>query len=66
MLLASVLELEAFLRFEDPVQDLSARINTGGDALSIAKSLPDYAGNIRGIVPQFGGRCFDITLDTLN
>ena len=34
------------------------------DALKIAKSLPDFAANIRGIVPQFGGRCFDITLDS--
>jgi len=34
------------------------------DALKIAKSLPDFAMNIRGIVPQFGGRCFDITLDS--
>ena len=34
------------------------------DALKIPKSLPDCAGNIRGIVPQFGERCFDITLDS--
>ena len=34
------------------------------DALKIAKSLPDFATNIRGIVPQFGGQCFDITLDS--
>ena len=34
------------------------------DALQIAKSLPDYAENITGIVPQFGGKCFDITLQT--
>ncbi len=34
------------------------------DSLQIAKSLPDYAFNIIGIVPQFGGKCFDITLDT--
>ena len=34
------------------------------DALKIAKSLPDFAENIRGIVPQFGGRCFDITVDS--
>ena len=34
------------------------------DSLQIAKSLPDYALNITGIVPQFGGKCFDITLDT--
>jgi len=32
------------------------------DALQIAKSLPDYAENITGIVPQFRGKCFDITL----
>ena len=34
------------------------------DALEIAKSLPDYAEHIIGIVPQFGGKCFDITLQT--
>lgn len=34
------------------------------DELKIAKSLPDFATKIRGIVPQFGGRCFDITLDS--
>ena len=34
------------------------------DALQIAKLLPDYAENITGIVPQFGGKCFDITLQT--
>ena len=32
------------------------------DALEIAKLLPDFAENIIGIVPQFGGKCFDITL----
>ena len=34
------------------------------DALKLAKSLPDYAGEIKGIVPLFGGKCFDITLAT--
>ena len=34
------------------------------DALEIAKSLPDFAEFIQGIVPQFGGKCFDITLTT--
>ena len=34
------------------------------DELKIAKSLPNFATNIRGILPQFGGRCFDITLDS--
>lgn len=34
------------------------------DALEIAKSLPEYAPNITGIVPQFGRKCFDITLNT--
>jgi len=34
------------------------------DAMEIARSLPDFAANLRGIVPQFGGRCFDITLDS--
>ena len=32
------------------------------DALKIAKSLPEYSGAIKGIVPLFGGKCFDITL----
>lgn len=35
------------------------------DALKIAKSLPDYSGEIKGIVPLFGGKCFDITLASL-
>ena len=34
------------------------------DSLNIAKSLPDFAKHIRGIVPQFGGKCFDITLES--
>ena len=33
------------------------------DSINIAKSLPDFAKRITGIVPQFGGKCFDITLD---
>lgn len=32
------------------------------DALSVVKSLPDFQGKITGVVPQFGGKCFDITL----
>ena len=34
------------------------------DALEIAKSSPDFAKDICGIVPQFGGKCFDIILNT--
>ena len=34
------------------------------DALKLAQSLPDYSGEIKGIVPLFGGKCFDITLAT--
>ena len=34
------------------------------DALEIAKSLPEFAPKIIGIVPQFGGKCFDIMLDS--
>ena len=34
------------------------------DSLSVAKSLPDFIGKIVGVVPQFGGKCFDITLDS--
>ena len=32
------------------------------DALKIAQSLSAYAEDIQGIVPLFGGKCFDITL----
>ena len=35
------------------------------DALKLAQSLPDFAGEIKGIVPLFGGKCFDITLATV-
>ena len=34
------------------------------DALKLAKSLPGYSGEIKGIVPLSGGKCFDITLAT--
>ena len=34
------------------------------DALKLAQSLPEYSGEIKGIVPLFGGKCFDITLAT--
>jgi len=34
------------------------------DALEIVKSLPDFAKDICGIVCQFGGKCFYITLNT--
>ena len=34
------------------------------DALSIVKSLPDFQEKIAGVVPQFGGKCFDITMKT--
>lgn len=32
------------------------------DALKLEKSCPHYSGEIKGIVPLFGGKCFDITL----
>ena len=32
------------------------------NALEIARSLPDFQEEITGIVPNFGGKCFDITL----
>ena len=32
------------------------------DALSLVRSLPDFSQDIIGVVPQFGGKCFDITL----
>lgn len=31
-------------------------------ALEIVRSLPDYKEEITGIVPNFGSKCFDITL----
>lgn len=34
------------------------------DAISIVKSLPDFQEKIAGVVPQFGGKCFDITMKT--
>ena len=34
------------------------------DTLSIVRSLPTFQKEIIGIVPQFGGECFDITLKT--
>ena len=34
------------------------------DSLELAKSLPDFAERITGVVPQFGGKCFDITLSS--
>lgn len=35
------------------------------DALSIVRSLPDFQAEIVGVVPQFGGKCFDITLGSV-
>ena len=32
------------------------------DALSIIQSLPDFQPDITGVVPLYGGKCFDITL----
>jgi len=32
------------------------------DALSVVKSLPDFQDKITRVAPQFGGKCFDITL----
>ena len=32
------------------------------DAVQIANSLPEFAVDIVGVVPQFGGKVFDITL----
>ena len=36
------------------------------DALEIAKSLPEFAPKIIGIVPQFGGKCFVTTVTPEN
>ena len=33
-------------------------------ALEIARSLPDFQEDITGIVLNFGGKCFDITLSS--
>ena len=33
-------------------------------ALEIVRSLPDFKDDITGIVPNFGGKCFDITLSS--
>lgn len=35
------------------------------DALKIAKLLPHFSGENKGIVPLFGGKCFDITFASL-
>ena len=34
------------------------------DALSIVKALPDFQTHITGVVPLYGGKCFDITLES--
>ena len=31
------------------------------DAMSIVTALPDFRDEIVGVVPQYGGKCFDIT-----
>ena len=33
-------------------------------AIEIARSLPDFQEDITGIVPNFGGECFDLTLQS--
>lgn len=37
-------------------------VEDGMAALEIVRSLPDFKEEITGIVPNFGGKCFDITL----
>ena len=32
------------------------------NAIEIVRSLPEFQEEITGIVPNFGGKCFDITL----
>ena len=34
------------------------------DSLTVVKSLEEFKDNV-GVVPQFGGKCFDITVDTI-
>ena len=34
------------------------------DALTVVKSLPDFNDSITGVVPMFGSKCSDITVDT--
>ena len=36
------------------------------NALEIVRSLPDFQEDIMGIVPNFGGKCFDITLRSID
>ena len=36
------------------------------NALEIVRSLPDFQEEIMGIVPNFGGKCFDITLRSID
>ena len=33
-------------------------------AIEIGRSLPEFQEEVAGIVPNFGGKCFDITLRT--
>ena len=35
------------------------------NAIEILRSLPDFQGEIAGVVPNFGGKCFDITLQSV-
>ena len=35
------------------------------DSLTVVKSLEEFKDHIVGVVPQFGGKCFDITVDTI-
>ena len=35
------------------------------DSLTVVKSLDEFKDHIVGVVPQFGGKCFDITVDTI-
>ena len=40
--------------------------STEVDAMSIANALPDFSAQIVGVVPQFRGKCFDITLRSVD
>ena len=35
------------------------------DSLTVVNSLEEFKDHIVGVVPQFGGKCFDITIDTI-
>ena len=51
----------AFFAHQKTVR-LVVEVDMEVDAMSIINSLPYFSAEIVGVVPQFGGKCFDITL----